>query len=198
MLGLCALLMFASCDSSGGSSSDSDETLEEEIGESAAIELYGSGSWVTKTIAFTLEEAATINIGVTGTLAWSSYCQLDNATLYSADNTTNLLSNGNFEDGTANGYYYDNWDITVGNSESGWGKYEVVTESSGNKYLNLSNYDDTNNSSKNDLPASATQTVELNAGSYTATIQVAGDNEGSTTSELTFSYEIVTAEEQDE
>lgn len=48
---------------------------------SSAVTLGGWDNWTTSTITFTLTEAATVTVGVTGTLADSSYCDLDNATL---------------------------------------------------------------------------------------------------------------------
>ena len=181
-------------ESGDGDNNNNDDTTEVEQTSfpvsTEAVGLGGWNTWKTCTLTFTLTSEASVTIGVEGTLAWSSYCQLDDATLYLDNTSDNLLSNGDFESST-----YDqssdwtaptDWDVSVGSNEKGWGDYGVETDS-GNNYLNLSNYDDKEgNTSKNDLPATATQTVTLQPGSYTAIIKVAGKDEGNTSSSFAF------------
>lgn len=51
--------------------------------EEADIALNGWSVWETSEISFTLDEDTEVTVGVTGTLADSSYCDLDNAVLIS-------------------------------------------------------------------------------------------------------------------
>ena len=113
--------MFASCDSSGGSSGDSDE----------------------------IPDATTV-------------------------------TNGDFETGD-----YEGWTVSIGDDASGWGTWDVETNSSSEN--NKTNYLNLYNGKGTTLNTTATQTLTLYAGSYTASIQVSGVT-GS--SELVFSAAI--------
>lgn len=199
LMGLCALLMFAACDSSGESDadvSDSDNDVVDTAGgidysaflDYAIISATTWDVWGDFNIEFTLDEDANVTVGVTGTLANGSYCDLDDIKLYSSDDeNTNLISNGDFE---TNGGSYEGWTASVSSGDTD-GDCEATTDqwASNNKtnFLHLSNYDN-----GMDMTATVTQTVELQAGSYKATIQVAGET-GS--SELVFFAEIAEADE---
>ncbi len=101
-----------------------------------------------------------------------------------AANETNYFVNGDFE--TTEGADYDgdpvNWTVSVGEGST-WGAYEVKNDEwasdGSNLFLHMINY-----TGSGDLPAVATQTVSLGAGTYTATIQSAGENQGSSSSDL--------------
>ena len=88
----------------------------------------------------------------------------------------NLLSNGDFETGNYNG-----WNVSL----SGNAEYAVKKDSydsNATNYLWLSNYN-----SGADMAIAVTQTLALSPGEYIASVDVAGDNEGSSPSELVFS-----------
>ncbi len=90
-----------------------------------------------------------------------------------AEGEENLLTNGDFEtDG------YTGWTVDVSDGQKVWGTWQCKTADTDNTnqtaFLEISNYQGIN------LSAAATQTVELDAGTYTFSIDVAGANEGST------------------
>ena len=97
-----------------------------------------------------------------------------------AEGEENLLTNGDFE---TKGY--DGWTVNVGSTDIP-GSCQVKTDdwddTNNTYFLQMSNYTGTDN-----LEAKMTQTVALNAGIYTFSIEVAGDNERSTSSNLNLS-----------
>lgn len=134
--------------------------------DSSTLTLGGWDTWTTSTITFTLPEAATVTIGVTGTLADSSYCDLDNAELVlntssSGDPTDPMndipLTNGDFETGDTS-----KWSMV--------GFSQVTTSGTVNtsKLLNLwlSDTDATF--------GSASYTVALTAGTYKFGFAISG------------------------
>ena len=98
-----------------------------------------------------------------------------------AEGEENLLTNGDFETGE-----YTGWTVNVSDGQEVWGTWQCKTADTGNTnqtaFLEISNY---NNNI--DLSAAATQTVELDAGTYTFSIDVAGANEDATFSNLNLS-----------
>lgn len=98
-----------------------------------------------------------------------------------AEGEENLLTNGDFETGG-----YTGWTVNVSDGQEVWGTWQCKTADTGNTnqtaFLEISNY---NNNI--DLSAAATQTVELDAGTYTFSIDVAGANEDATSSNLNLS-----------
>lgn len=98
-----------------------------------------------------------------------------------AEGEENLLTNGDFETGG-----YTGWTVNVSDGQEVWGTWQCKTADTGNTnqtaFLEISNY---NNNI--DLSAAATQTVELDAGTYTFSIDVAGANAGATSSNLNLS-----------
>lgn len=97
-----------------------------------------------------------------------------------AEGEENLLTNGDFENGG-----YTGWTVDVSDGQKVWGTWQCKTADTDNTnqtaFLEISNYQGI------DLSAAATQTVELDAGTYTFSIDVAGANEGSTSSNLNLS-----------
>ena len=96
-----------------------------------------------------------------------------------AEGEENLLTNGDFETGG-----YTGWTVAIGNTDIP-GSCEVKADqwdSNNTNFLQMSNYTGTDN-----LEAEITQTVTLEAGTYTFSIDVAGANEGSTSSNLNLS-----------
>lgn len=134
LMGLCAFLMFAACDSSGESDADVSDSDND-----------------------------VVEVEVTGT-----------------DITTDKLTNADFESCEEKTSGSDTWlEPTGWNSVEGsgdyWGSYDISTDSD-NTYYQLNNY-----TAKAAVSFSLTQTASLEAGSYKATIQVAGGHSDTST-----------------
>ncbi len=113
-------------------------------------------------------------------LALTMVLSLSLANAYAADtDTENLLMNGDFETGN-----YDGWTVNVSDDQV-FGEWSVRTDewdSNVTNYLQLSNY-----TGAGRLTAEAVQTIELKAGTYTASVKSAGADEGGTASSLLLS-----------
>lgn len=125
---------------------------------SIPLTLKGWSQWETASITFTLEESASVTVGVTGTLADSSYCDLDNALLIASQSsgsdeqemTDISLPNGDFETGDSS-----NWVLT--------GFSDVSSESAPNNSSNTLNLWLSNEGA---LSGTASYSVSLTAGIY--------------------------------
>ncbi len=125
---------------------------------STPLTLEGWIQWDTVSITFTLEESASVTVGVTGTLADSSYCDLDNALLIASQSsgsdeqemTDISLPNGDFETGDSS-----NWVLT--------GFSDVSSESAPNNSTNTLNLWLSNEGA---LSGTASYSVSLTAGTY--------------------------------
>lgn len=134
---------------------------------SEAITMGGWDQWTTTTIAFTVEDDAEVTIGVTGMLADSSYCDLDNASLTSGERESAemqelTLSNGDFESGDAAG-----WTL------SGFSHVSASDSSGGSHALNLWLSDEA------ESEGAASYTVSLTAGTYQFGFELSGNASGS-------------------
>lgn len=125
---------------------------------SIPLTLIGWSQWKTASITFTLEESASVTVGVTGTLANTSYCDLDNALLIASQSsgsegqemTDISLPNGDFETGDSS-----NWVLT--------GFSDVSSESAPNNSSNTLNLWLSNEGA---LSGIASYSVSLTAGIY--------------------------------
>lgn len=125
---------------------------------SIPLTLIGWSQWETASITFTLEESASVTVGVTGTLANTSYCDLDNALLIASQSsgsegqemTDISLPNGDFETGDSS-----NWVLT--------GFSDVSSESAPNNSSNTLNLWLSNEGA---LSGIASYSVSLTAGIY--------------------------------
>lgn len=126
---------------------------------SIPLTLIGWSQWETASITFTLEESASVTVGVTGTLANSSYCDLDNALLIASQSsgsegqemTDISLPNGDFEEGDSS-----NWVLT------GFNQVTSIAGASNNTSYTLNLW----LSDTEDLSGSASYSVSLTAGTY--------------------------------
>lgn len=149
---------------------------------STPLTLNGWSQWATASITFTLTESTSVTVGVTGTLADSSYCDLDNALLIASQNTgsegqkmTDIdLPNGDFETGDSS-----NWVLS--------GFNQVASET--NATNNTSNALNLWLSDTEDSLGSASYSVNLTAGTYQFGFDLSGD-----TSNSGLSYSIIQGE----
>ena len=145
---------------------------------STPLTLEGWSQWDTVSITFTLEESASVTVGVTGTLADSSYCDLDNALLIASQSsgsdeqemTDISLPNGDFETGDSS-----NWVLT--------GFSDVSSESAPNNSSNTLNLWLSNEGA---LSGTASYSVSLTAGTYQFGFDLSGN-----TSDSGLSYSVL-------
>lgn len=150
---------------------------------SIPLTLKGWSQWETASITFTLEESASVTVGVTGTLANSSYCDLDNALLIASQSsgsegqemTDISLPNGDFEEGDSS-----NWVLT------GFNQVTSIADASNNTSYTLNLW----LSDTEDLSGSASYSVSLTAGTY----QFGFDLSGNDTINSGLSYSVLKGE----
>lgn len=150
---------------------------------SIPLTLKGWSRWETASITFTLEESASVTVGVTGTLANSSYCDLDNALLIASQSsgsegqemTDISLPNGDFEEGDSS-----NWVLT------GFNQVTSIAGASNNTSYTLNLW----LSDTEDLSGSASYSVSLTAGTY----QFGFDLSGNDTINSGLSYSVLQGE----
>jgi hypothetical protein len=135
--------------------------------------------WLQRGLAIGLSAAMCFSFAPTDNLVGISEVFAEEA-----EETENLLTNGDFETVGADNWEAPGWSISLVNSEeTAWGTCKQGSNAwatnNTTTYVELSNYD--NGVAVN---ASAVQTVSLSAGTYTASIQSAGQNQGSEASAL--------------